>query len=123
MASEAVEKRRFRRLDTRVKIEVSLYDTGECKTVQQNAQSRNVSAGGLLVTMDRPLEISTFVLIRFTMPGETQQHDFIAKVVRVEEVESQHKYDNGLEFVDIVAGEMEEIDKYVLSHSDEADKA
>lgn len=113
MAGEGIEKRKFNRLDTRVKVEVSLYDTDEGKTVQQSAQSRNVSAGGLLITMDRPLGISTFVMIRFTLPGETRQHDFIAKVVRVEEVEPQNKYDNGLEFVDLITGEMQEIDKYV----------
>jgi c-di-GMP-binding flagellar brake protein YcgR len=109
-----VEKRRYMRLDARVKIELSLYDPAKGKTTPKSAESRNVSAGGLLVTIDRPLEISSYVLARFTLPGETEQQDFIARVVRVEEIEALRRYDIGLEFVDIVIGDMERIDKYVL---------
>jgi c-di-GMP-binding flagellar brake protein YcgR len=107
------EKRKYKRLDTRVKVELSLYDPAKGKTVPKSAESRNVSAGGLLVSSDRPLEVSSFVLARFTLPGETEQHDFIARVVRVEEVEALRRYDIGLEFVDIVVGDMEKIDQYV----------
>ena len=113
-----VEKRRYNRLDTKVKVELSLYDPAKGKTVPQSAESRNVSAGGLLVTIGRPLEVSAYVLARFTLPGETEQHDFIARVVRVEEVEALRRYDIGLEFVDIVVGDMEKIDKYVTIEMD-----
>jgi len=107
------EKRRYGRLDAKVKVELSLYDPAKGKTTPQSAESRNVSAGGLLVLIDRPLEVSSYVLARFTLPGETEQHDFIARVVRVEEMEALRRYDIGLEFVDIVLGDMEKIDKYV----------
>jgi c-di-GMP-binding flagellar brake protein YcgR len=107
------EKRMYKRLDARVKVEISLYDPGKGKTIPQSAESLNVSAGGLLVTIERPLEVSSYVLVRFTLPGETEQHDFIARAVRVEEVEALRRYDIGLEFVDIVVGDMEKIDKYV----------
>ena len=113
MAYDGLEKRRYKRLDTRVKTEIALYDPGKGKTVPENAETRNVSAGGLLVSLERPLEISSYVLARFTLPGETEQLDFIARVVRVEEVEALRKYDIGLEFVDIIVGEMERIDSYV----------
>ena len=115
MADAGVERRKYSRLDTRVKVELSLYDRAKGKTVPQGAESRNVSAGGLLVMADRPLEISSYVLARFTLPGETEQLDFIARVVRVEEVEAMRQYDIGLEFVDIVLGDMEKIDKYITS--------
>jgi c-di-GMP-binding flagellar brake protein YcgR len=118
VAYGGLEKRRYSRLDTRVKVEIATYDAGKGKTVPQSAESRNVSAGGLLVTLERPLEVSSYVLARFTLPGETEQLDFIARVVRVEEVEALRRYDIGLEFIDIVVGEMERIDKYVTDEMD-----
>jgi len=113
VAYGGTDKRKYKRLDTRVKVEVSLYDPGKGKTVPRSAESRNVSAGGLLVTIERPLEVSSYVLVRFTLPGETEQHDFIARAVRVEEIEALRRYDIGLEFVDIVVGDMEKIDEYI----------
>ena len=120
MADGGLEKRRYLRLDTRVKVELALYDQSKGKTVPQSAESRNVSAGGLLVMVERPLDVSSYVLAKFTLPGETEQQDFIARVVRVEEVEALRKYDIGLEFVDIVIGDMEKIDKYVSTEMDKS---
>ncbi len=113
MADAGPERRKFKRLDKRVKIEVSVYDHSKGKTVPRSAESRNVSAGGILIALDRPLEISSYILVRFTLPGETEQHDFVGKVVRVEEVEILRVYEIGVAFVDIVVGDMEKIDLYV----------
>jgi c-di-GMP-binding flagellar brake protein YcgR len=118
VAYGGLEKRKYNRLDTRVKVEIATYDPGKGKTVPQSAETRNVSAGGLLVTLERPLEVSSYVLARFTLPGETEQLDFIARIVRVEEVEALRRYDIGIEFIDIVVGEMERIDKYVTEEMD-----
>ena len=115
MGFGGLEKRKYMRLDTQVGVELSLYDPAKGKTVPHTAESLNISAGGLLVTVERPLEISSYVLARFTLPGETEQQDFIARVVRVEEIEALRRYDIGLEFVDIVIGDLEKIDKYVTS--------
>ena len=98
MSAEA-EKRKYKRIDTRVKVELSQYDESFAKTVTRNGETRNVSAGGLLITVDTPVEISSFVRARFSLDGAVKK-DIVAKVIRVDEIESLRQYDIGLEFVE-----------------------
>lgn len=120
MADEDADKRQHTRLDTRVKVEVSVYDTAQGETVLQSAESRNVSAGGLLVTLDRPLEISAFAMVHFTLPGGGEPLDFIAKVMRVKESDSPDMYDIGLQFVDIIIGDFGKVKEYILDETGKA---
>ena len=78
------------------------YQPGGSQDVTRNAESRNISTGGLLVTTDSPLDISSYVRARFTMPEGSAQKEIIARVVRVDEVKSLLEYYIGLEFVEKV---------------------
>lgn len=117
MADESADKRQHTRLDTQVKVEVTVHDPEQGQTVLQSAQSRNVSTGGLLVTVDRPLEMSEFVIVHFTLPGRGEPLDFIAKVMRVSEAEDPGKFDIGLQFVDVIIGDFEKVKKYILGET------
>ena len=96
------ERRKYERIDARVKVELTPYQPGGSQAVTRNAESRNISTGGLLVSIDSPLEISSYVRARFTMPESSAQKEIIAKVVRVDEVESMLEYNIGLEFIEKV---------------------
>ena len=97
-----VERRKYERIDTRVKVEITPYEKGDSSMKSRDGESCNVSAGGLLVSLDCPLEISSFVRARFTMPESDAQKEIIAKVVRVDEVKSLLEYNIGLEFIEKV---------------------
>ena len=98
------ERRQYKRLDARVNVELTQYDEALGKEIVRDTESRNVSAGGLLISCDWPLEISSYVRARFSL-GEDVQKDIIAKVVRVDEVEPLSRYDIGLQFVETLQEE------------------
>lgn len=93
------ERRQYKRLDARVKVELSQYDEARGKEITHDTESRNVSAGGLMISCEWPLEISSYVRARFTLGNEVQK-EIVAKVVRVDEVESLSRYDIGLQFLE-----------------------
>ncbi len=97
-----VERRKYERIDARVKVELSPYHPGGPAADPRSVESRNVSAGGLLVVVDSPIDISSYVVARFTMPDGTERKEVIAKVVRVDEVESLREYNIGLQFIENV---------------------
>ena len=94
------ERRKYRRLDVDIGVKLSVYDPTRGATVARDSRSRNVSAGGLLITTESPLEISSFVLADFTLPGKERKRRAIARVVRVDEVAPLKSYDIGLEFLE-----------------------
>jgi len=99
MAVTESERRQYKRLDARVDVELTHFDQARGKEITRETESLNVSAGGLLLSCDWPLEISSYVRARFTL-GQDVQKEIIAKVVRVDEVEPLSRYDIGLQFVE-----------------------
>ena len=66
-----LEKRKYLRLDTRVKVELALYDQSKGKTVPQSAETRDVSAGGAFFPTDKTIPKDTKVKLRMTLSSET----------------------------------------------------
>lgn len=111
-----VERRRFKRLKLEVEVELQYYDTEKNKSeVIGDSVSKNVSAGGLLVASDRPLDIEAFVLARFLLPNEKRYIMVLAKVVRVEVVEEGRKYELGISFVNYRKEDIERLNEFVES--------
>lgn len=99
------ERRKYKRIDTKFDVELSHYSPIKGRDISRSTQSCNISAGGLLITADFPLEISSLVHARFTATGTQTRRDVLAKVVRVDEIESFTRYDIGLEFVETLPAE------------------
>jgi c-di-GMP-binding flagellar brake protein YcgR len=99
------ERRKYERVDAKFDVELSHYSPIKGRDVSRDTHSSNVSAGGLLITTDFPLEISSLVHAKFTLIGTTTRRDVLARVVRVDEVESFTRYDIGLEFVETLSAE------------------
>jgi len=115
-----VERRKFKRLKLEVEVELQYYDTEKNKSrVIGDSVSRNISAGGLLVVSDRPLDIEAFVLARFLLPNEKRYIMVLAKVVRVEVIEEGGKYELGIEFVDYRKEDIDKLNEFVESELEE----
>jgi c-di-GMP-binding flagellar brake protein YcgR len=104
MAVTESERRQYKRLDAKVDVELTQFDQARGKEITRDTESQNVSVGGLLISSDWPLEISSYVRARFVL-GEDVQKDIVAKVVRVDEVEPLSRYDIGLQFVETLLEE------------------
>ena len=110
------ERRRYRRLDTEVKVEISYTDPErDITSLITDPVSKNMSAGGLLIRHKSPLAVGSEVVVKFLLPSEQRYIMTFGKVVRVEMVEEGSLYEIGLCFVNTRQQDIERIEKHVTN--------
>jgi c-di-GMP-binding flagellar brake protein YcgR len=112
VAGRSAERRQYRRIDTRVSVTVQKYDADERDFNDEEGKSKNLSAGGLLLHHDRPLEVPSYIIVSFSLPEEEDRRDFLAKVVRIEEL-PDGTYEAGIMFMRMILGEFEGVERYI----------
>jgi len=118
---EPQERRKYRRLSTEVKVDISYTDPKtDVTSLLTEPVSRNLSAGGLLIRYNKELAVGSEVVVKFVIPSEKRYVMTFARVVRVDAVEQGRLYDIGIAFLDIRPEDRELIDRYVTSRLDEA---
>lgn len=110
------ERRRYRRVRARVTVDIERYEQEPMLLAKTDSASKDVSIGGLLVVLENPLPVSYVVLARFSLPGETEELEVVARVVRCDKGEGG--YHVGLEFLDSRPEETGRIEKYVEEETD-----
>ena len=116
MTEQKGERREYRRIDTRVSVTVQKYDSEEAEFSDEKGKSKNLSAGGLLLHHDKPLEVPSYIIASFTLPDEEEKLDFLAKVVRIEEL-PDGSYEAGIMFMRMILGEFDGLDKYITEQA------
>ncbi len=119
MAEEKKERRQYRRIDARVSVTVQKYDPDGGDFMDEEGNSKNISAGGLLLHHDKPLEVPSYIIASFNLPDEKEKSDFLAKVVRIEEL-PDGTYEAGVMFMRMILGEFEEIEKFISKESEKS---
>jgi len=109
---EVVERRRHRRIDAMVMVEIQKYDANAGDIVCEKSVSRNMSLGGLLMLHREPLEVPSYVIVSFTLPGMTGGLDFLGKVLRIEEI-GENLYEVGVMFMRMILGEFSKLRGYI----------
>lgn len=112
MSEERVERRRFRRIDTRVQVDMQKYDHDNDDFYTGGGVTKNLSAGGLLLHHEKPVEVPSYVIASFSTPGSQDKLDFVGKVVRIEEL-ADGTYEIGIMFMRMILGEFEHLEQYV----------
>jgi c-di-GMP-binding flagellar brake protein YcgR len=108
------ERRKYRRLKTEVKVEISYTDPEtDVTSLITDPVSKDMSAGGLLIRYNKNLAIGSEVVVKFLLPSEKRFIMTFARVVRVDVVEKGKSYDIGLCFVNTRDQDVTRIDKYV----------
>ncbi|MHC4662097.1 MAG: PilZ domain-containing protein [Planctomycetota bacterium] len=83
MDRENEERRIYPRLWADIEVEIAYTDrSGEDRLIAWRAI--NVSASGILVDADEPLDVGTIFIARFRLPGEDTTVSFLTEVVRIE---------------------------------------
>jgi Tfp pilus assembly protein PilZ len=108
------EKRKFKRVNARVAVEVKRYSSEEWKAVTAMAYSKNISANGVLVPSVEEFPIGSYVSLSFALPGEKRTAEFFGKVVRVER-KSERSYLIGVSLLEAPKGAITKINKYVTT--------
>jgi len=97
-----------RQLRTITKIEVSMGDKNGRFVL---GRSINISAGGMLLEVDKVLSSEGPVRINFYLPGDASPLQIEAEILRAEFAGSMAKY--GVRFVNVGASEKERIEHFV----------
>jgi uncharacterized protein (TIGR02266 family) len=109
------EKRKFVRLDVRVKVEYQIVPSTQDKI---RSFTKNLSQGGICLFLDSDLEKDTLLDLKLSIPEQSQPILATGKVVwvdsfRVGDSEGDH-LEAGIEFVDIFDEDRAKIAKYVF---------
>ena len=108
------DRRKYRRLHTEVKVEISYTDPKtDVTSLITEPISQDMSAGGLLIRYSKPLALDSDVVVKFILPSEKRYVMTFAKVLRVDVVEEGKLYDIGLCFINTREQDIRRIDKYI----------
>jgi c-di-GMP-binding flagellar brake protein YcgR len=108
---EGRERRRYRRVKAEVQVDIERYESEPMLLSESDSASRNVSAAGLLVVFRKPVPVPSTILARFSLPGEKDKLEVVARTVRCIKVGTG--YEVGLEFLDATPEETKRIEHYV----------
>jgi len=75
--------------------------------------TKNISAGGLLFISSEVLPLGTILELYIDLPHEGETIQCLAKVVRVEDLGQNNKYDIAICFLDMTGAQRARLDKYV----------
>ena len=112
MAEQQDERRQYRRVNAEVHVSVQKHDTEMRDISTEEGKSRNLSAGGILLHHENPLEVPSYIIVSFSLPDSSEKLDFIGKVVRIEEI-PQGGYEIGIMFMKMILGEFNAIQKFI----------
>src|SRR5512136_703709 len=109
-----VEKRKFSRIPLNVKVKYDVLEGSPRKT--EETRSKNVSAGGICLTIPEKIDIGALLRLKLYLQGED---DFIivsGEVVWVKEFSINHTsdykaFDCGIEFFDVGPQDQEKISR------------
>lgn len=105
-----IDKRRFPRAHFQCQVVVRRKDHPE----SFSTQTENIGAGGLCVILDKGLELFTEVIVEVTLPDSPDPLVNDGKTVWVvKESGTQHRFDTGIEFVNLPAEQKTRIERIV----------
>ena len=114
MDNESDERRRYRRVGTQVHVSIRKYEPDQQGFSTDEGTSKNLSVGGLLLHHDKPVEVPSYIMISFLLPGSEEKLDFVGKVTRIEEL-MDGTYEIGVMFMHMILGDFGKLMKYISS--------
>lgn len=115
MAKNGAQRRRYSRVRSHVLVSIQKRDANLEKFFIDKGTIRNISAGGLLLHVNELIELDAHIIVSFSLPGADERLDFVAKVLRVEEL-TDGTYEIGVMFVREMIGDFEKLHQYVFDN-------
>lgn len=112
------EKRKFPRVP--VKTEILCYKSPEDRQRGTGVMvlfSRNISVGGLFMETTIPLDVNSFVFLKFKLPGSEKPITTQARVVRISKLTDENIEGIGCEFERVSYDEKRLIEEFVKGKS------
>lgn len=113
------EKRRYVRLDTRLKITYAVLKKGEDASLK--SETKDIGGGGIRIFLQEPLPLQTFLKLDIHLPEDPQPIHCVGKIVWVEEFsvlrdeeKEKDRFEAGISFTEINPKDRNRIIKYVI---------
>lgn len=111
------EKRKFVRLDTRVKVEYHIIELSE---TELKSFTKNLSQGGICLFLDSLVRKDTLLELKLFLPEQTEPIQTTGKIVWIDSFklgnkDAQEQYEAGIEFINISDEDRKKIAKYVFT--------
>ncbi|MBI4436910.1 MAG: PilZ domain-containing protein [Candidatus Omnitrophica bacterium] len=113
------EKRKYVRLDTRLKITYTILK--DRKNSSLSTETKDISGGGIRLFLAEPVPVQSLLKLTIHLPEDPQPIVAIGRVVWTEEFSILHSQQTegkvleaGIEFVEIEPKERDRIIKYVI---------
>ena len=108
--SEELQRRYYKRVKDNLQVKLEYKSEGEDISKIKVGTSMDISATGILVTYERPIEIDSIINVSFVKPKTFEMFNSSVKVMRVEK-NKDGTYEIGLQFLD-----MSDKDKNILDY-------
>ncbi len=111
------EKRKYKRFKKEVKIHFDVITAmSRNENIPQNGDtvSIDISEGGVLFIMNKPIPVASSIECQFHLPGYEEPIYAKARVVRVEELTEYHQYDIGIKFIAISKEDEQHLVKFII---------
>ena len=113
------ERRRYVRLDTRLKITYAVIKKG--KDASSESETKDISGGGIRIFLQEPLPLQTLLKVNIHLPEDPQPIHCAGQVVWVEEFsvlqgekKEKDRFEAGISFTEINPKDRDRIIKYVI---------
>jgi hypothetical protein len=118
-ATSGLEKRTYMRLDERLNISYKILDKDKglvkhALSPEHLSVTENISAGGLLFTLNEPLSVGAVLDLKLELPDGKKPIECFAKVVRIE-MPSEHNYKIAVCFLDLSGSQRSRLEEYIKS--------
>ena len=101
-----MEKRQFLRIKSDFCIWYQTIDEDDVSFGRP--QTKNISAGGILLEMEEGERVGATIMMKFQLPGYENEINAKGKIVRVTRIEAQ-RFEIGIEFIEIAPEDMQAI--------------
>lgn len=115
---EVTDRRDYIRLNNSINIRYRVFRSHE-ELIKRGFKpeefsiTKNISAGGLLFISSELLPLGTVLELYIDLPYEEETIQCLAKVIRVEDLGQNNKYDIAVCFLDMTGAQRARLDKYV----------
>ncbi len=109
-----MEKRKFSRIDYTIQVWYQTFDEDDISFGRP--QTKNLSAGGVLLSMTDREEVGSSIIMKFKLPDYDERILTRAQIVRVDKVASED-FDIGVKFLNIREKDKEAIQELVFSEN------
>jgi general secretion pathway protein E len=115
---EELERRIYIRLDNSINVRFKVFRSQEELAKrgfkpEEFSITKNISAGGLVFIASEALTPGVILELNIDLPGGEETIQCLAKVIRVEDMQQNNKYDIAVCFLDLTGGQRQKLDKFV----------